>query len=105
MAVYVLTGISLWVLWDRAGTAADRRRAIRLLCAHLILSTSWIVVFFVFQTTWGGLALIVAAMMIFPALFLAAARVSRFAAWLLVPTFLWSLGVAVLNTSIAVLNS
>ena len=101
--LYLMIAVATWLLW-RAPAGAPRRRALGGSAAHLVLNAAWTPVFFGLQQT--GLALAVIVLMWFAILgtVIAAWRVSRPAAWLLLPYLAWVSFATVLNAAIWRLN-
>ncbi len=101
--LYVLIGISLYLVWV---TKYDRskRAAFTFFGVQLALNTLWSLVFFGGHWLWGGVvvitvllvSIIVAARLFWP--------ISKTAAYLLVPYMLWVSFATALNIAIAVLN-
>lgn len=102
--LYVMMGLAAWMVWNHRDRA-DIRAATVLFVAQLVLNTGWSVVFFglrrpgfaFFEIVLLGLA-IVATLLTF-------SRISRTAAWLLVPYLGWVSFAAVLNFAIWRLNA
>ena len=102
--LYILMGLCLWLLWDRAIPGAARRWAIILFIVQLALNAVWSPVFFSLHATRPALAIIV-LMVIAIALVIATAwHVQRTAAWLMVPYLFWASYATTLNAGIIALN-
>jgi len=101
--LYLMIAFATWLLW-RAPAGAPRSRALGWSAAHLVLNAAWTPMFFGLQQT--GLALVVIVLMWFAILatVIAAWRVSRPAAWLLLPYLAWVTFATVLNAAIWRLN-
>lgn len=102
--LYAMMGVSLWLLWDRAGDASGRRPAITLFLVQLALNAAWSPVFFALHQTRAALAIAVALAVAVAATILAAWHTHRVAAWLLVPYLAWVLYASALNAGIVALN-
>jgi benzodiazapine receptor len=103
--LYGLMALSLWRLWERErDQALGASGAIRLFLLQLALNAVWSPVFFGLHAIRTGLAIIVALSLALFITILAAHRVDRPAAWMLVPYLGWILYATSLNAGIAVLN-
>lgn len=88
--LYLLMGVAAWLVWRNKRTAPLlRRRALRLFFIQLVLNAVWSPVFFGLHSLGGALVLIVLLWFAVVATIAAFARVSRTAAWLLVPYLAW----------------
>lgn len=107
--LYALISVAAWLVWRRTGDA-DRRRALTLYVAQLVLNALWTPVFFGLYpfagvaALWGALAIIVALDVLVLLTMLRFWPVSRIAAVLLIPYWAWLLYATTLNTAAAVLN-
>ncbi|WP_146907722.1 TspO/MBR family protein [Arenimonas daejeonensis] len=101
--LYLLIAVATWLLW-RAPAGDMRTRALGCSAAHLLLNAAWTPVFFGLQQP--GYALVVIVLMWFAILatVVAAWRVHRPAAWLLLPYLAWVGFATLLNASIWRLN-
>lgn len=103
--LYALMAISLWRLWEAARAHRPAAGyAIGLFILQLALNAAWSPVFFSLHAIQAGLAIIVVLAVVLAASIVAAYRVDRFAAYLLVPYFVWILYATSLNAGIVVLN-
>jgi benzodiazapine receptor len=102
--LYVLMGVSLFLVWRR-GTADPRvRLGMGLFAVQLVLNTLWSVAFFGAKSPLAGAVVIVALWAVILANLVVFARISRWAGALLVPYILWVTFASVLNFSIYFLN-
>jgi tryptophan-rich sensory protein len=102
--LYLLMGISLFLIWDRGVPGGRRGRAIALFFVQLILNSLWSFFFFGLRSPLAGLAVIMLllGMIIWTTIrFLA---LYRPAGMLLLPYLLWVGFAAVLNTALFLLN-
>lgn len=72
--------------------------------AHLFINLLWSVVFFGFNNPWGGVAVVLTLLGMIAYLIFAFGKISKLAAYLLVPYLLWVSFATYLNISIALLN-
>ena len=107
--LYLLMGVSLWLIWksdskDLPAGEAGKKRAIWLFLAQLVLNAIWSPLFFGAQSIGGALAVIVLLWAAIVLTILVFTKVSKVAAWLLVPYILWVSFAAYLNLAIFILN-
>ena len=103
--LYALMGIALYLVWVKGGVSHyTKSLAIKLFFLQLLLNVLWSIFFFGAREI--GLALADLALLWFAILATIAnfARVSRVAAWLLVPYILWVSFAVYLNYSLWILN-
>jgi tryptophan-rich sensory protein len=110
--LYTLMSVAAWLVWrERHRAAAAVRAALRLYVVQLVLNAIWTPVFFgLFPSVgpaalWGALVIIVALDAAVLLTMLSFWKVSRVAAWLLVPYWAWVLFATTLNAALAALNS
>jgi tryptophan-rich sensory protein len=102
--LYLLMGVALWLVWREAGRSDRVRPALFAFAIQLILNALWSFVFFGLRMPGAALVEIV---LLWAAILLTMVRfrqVSRLAAVLLAPYWLWVSFAAVLNASIWMLN-
>ncbi|MFB9907927.1 TspO/MBR family protein [Allokutzneria oryzae] len=95
--LYGAMAVAAWLAWLK-------RADLRLWWVQLALNFAWSPVFFAWQQLWLGLVVIVALDVTVAVTAWKFARVSKPAAWLLVPYLAWILYATALNLGIAVLN-
>jgi translocator protein len=98
--LYVMIGISGWLLWRAGGWGA----ALTAWAAQLVLNLAWTPLFFASERYGWALVEIVVLWLAIVATIVLAWRVSRPAAWLLVPYLGWVTFATALNAGIVVLN-
>lgn len=107
--LYTAMAVAAWLVWRRRGEV-DVRRPLTLYVIQLVLNAVWTPVFFALYpfvgtiALWAALAIIVALDVLVLLTTLAFWRVSKRAAWLLVPYWAWLLFATTLNAAVAVLN-
>lgn len=87
-ALYTLMGVAAWLVWTRGGWAAQRR-PLTLFLVQLALNAVWTPLFFGAELRGWAFAEILVLWAAILATLLAFRRVSRTAAWLLVPYLVW----------------
>src|SRR6476659_5518341 len=102
--LYIMMGISLWLLWDKPHELSARRSAIILFFAQLARNAAWSPVFFGLHQTRIALAIIIAMVAAIVATIAYAWRAHDLAGWLLVPYLGWVIHAASLNSGIISLN-
>lgn len=103
--LYVLMGVALFLVWKSSGSDTLKRTAITLFAIQLILNFFWSFIFFDQQQPgWAFVEIITLWFFILLTIF-SFARVSKMAAWLLVPYISWVSFAAILNYTIWKLNS
>jgi len=103
-ALYLFMGISLFLVWRADKDILRRKTALTVFALQLALNTFWSVLFFGLRSPLAGLidiACLWAAIVLTIVLFF---RISKTAAWLLVPYLLWVSFATLLNASILARN-
>ncbi len=100
--LYFLMGVSLWLVWK--SNSSEKKRAMWLFAAQLILNAVWSPVFFGNHSIGNALAIIVLLWAVIVLTILIFTKISKVAAWLLVPYILWVSFAVYLNFSIWQLN-
>jgi len=101
--LYILMGISFFIIWTQNKTVA-RKRAIQLFLFQLVLNSLWSPLFFGLKSPLIAFIEIVILWFAIVATFLSFKVVSKPAAYLLVPYLLWVTFATALNFSFMVLN-
>ena len=102
--LYLLMGTALFLVWRTNGVLQQRRKALSAFILQLVLNTIWSMLFFGLRAPLAGLVGIIC---LWVAIWLTIhffARISRMAAWLLIPYLLWVSFAVILNISIFILN-
>ncbi len=102
--LYAMMAFSLWRLWQARPDEA-RKRALTLFLLQLAVNLAWSWIFFGAESIRGGLSTILALDVLVAMTILAAWKVDRFAAGLLLPYLLWIGYATALNAEIVRLNS
>lgn len=108
-ALYFLMGVAAWLVWKQWGTSSSSARlrihtALTVFGLQLLLNVFWSVVFFGLRLPGAALFEIIFLWLTIVATILAFYKISRLAAWLLVPYLVWVSYAGYLNFSIWVLN-
>jgi tryptophan-rich sensory protein len=102
IALYFLMGISLWLVWK--SNSIDKKRAMWLFVIQLALNAIWSPIFFGAHSIGNALAIIVLLWAAIVLTILIFTKISKPAAWLLVPYILWVSFACYLNYAIWALN-
>ncbi len=105
-ALFLLMGISLWLIWVKEDIALKAKRwAICIFIIQLVLNTAWSIIFFGLHNVSGALIDIVLMWIFILMTIILFSKISKKAAWLLVPYIAWVSFAIYLNYSIWALNS
>lgn len=102
VALYALMGVALWLVWK--SNSAGKTKAVWLFTAQLALNAVWSPVFFGFHSIGDALAIIVLLWAAIALTIFVFTKVSKTAAYLLVPYLIWVSFAAYLNFSLWRLN-
>ena len=87
--LYILMGIAFYLVWKGEGSSPQKRLAMTLWGVQLLLNFCWSIIFFKLQETgWATVEIALLWLALLATIF-AFARLSRLAAWLLVPYISW----------------
>lgn len=103
-SLYILMGISLWLVWNKRLNDRFVKSSIIFFIIHLVFNATWSIIFFGFKDP--GLALvniIILLIMILMLIFLFY-QINKQAAYLLIPYILWVSFATILNYNIWILN-
>ncbi len=102
--LFLLMGISLFLVWKKGIQSRESKIAVSVFVVQLILNTLWSVIFFGLHNpglAFAEIILLWTSILISIILFY---RISKIAAYLLIPYILWVSFAAFLNYSIWILN-
>lgn len=103
--LFALMGISAFLIWKKGLDRKDVKVALGIFIGQLILNTLWSIIFFGLHSPAGAFTEIIFLWLAILATIVAFAKISRPAAWLLVPYILWVSFAGYLNFSIWQLNA
>jgi tryptophan-rich sensory protein len=103
--LFVLMGISLYLVWSRGIKTNDAKIALTLFAAQLVLNVLWSIIFFSLKSPLYAFIEIVLLWVAILFTIIWFSKISKTAGYLLVPYILWVSFAAVLNLSIFLLNS
>jgi tryptophan-rich sensory protein len=102
--LYALMGLSAYLVYEKGLRRNEVRKALAVFAGQLLLSTLWSMVFFGAHMIFGAAVVIVLLWGMILASIWLFSRISKAAAYLLVPYILWVSFATVLNISLYVLN-
>lgn len=102
--LYIMMGIAAYLVWKDGLSSGRVRMALLIFLLQLSLNSAWSIFFFGLQSPISGLYIIGALWTAIVLNIFLFARVSKAAAWLLVPYLLWVSFAIYLNYSIWMLN-
>lgn len=98
--LYILMGIALYLVWKKEAAPSVKKPAMTLWGVQLVLNFFWTLIFFgAHQPGWAFAEIVVLWVAILLTIF-AFARISKLAAWLLVPYIAWVSFAAMLTYAI-----
>lgn len=104
ITLFTLMGIAAFLIWKRGLERRDVRNALSIFIAQLVLNTLWSIIFFGLQSPGAALVEIVILWLAILATIISFGKISKPAAWLLVPYILWVSFAGILNYFIWILN-
>ncbi len=105
ITLYFLMGVSLYIIWDNKRKDKISKTAIRWFIIQLILNTLWTIIFFGLKSPLGAFIEII---ILWISIFLTikySYKISKTAAYLLIPYILWVSFAAMLNLAIYLANN
>src|SRR3989344_2820951 len=102
--LFALMGIAPFLVWKKGLDRRDVKIALGIFLGQLVLNTFWSIIFFGLHSPGGALVEIAFLWLAILATIIAFAKISKPAAWLLVPYILWVSFAAYLNYVIWSLN-
>lgn len=102
--LFLLMGISLYLIWNRGLRGKETKKAIFIFGVQLILNIIWSVLFFGLQSPLYAFIEIIILWFAILLTIISFYKISKAAAYLLLPYILWVTFASVLNFSILILN-
>jgi len=102
--LFALMGIAAYLIWRKGLNRKNVKIALGIFIGQLVLNTLWSIIFFGWHSPGGAFAEIIFLWLAILATIIVFARISKPAAWLLVPYLLWVSFAAYLNYVIWALN-
>jgi translocator protein len=102
--LYALMGLSAYLVYEKGISRKEVKKALAVFVAQLVLNTLWSIVFFGAHMIFAAVIVIVGLWAMILATIVLFRRISRAAAYLLIPYLLWVSFATALNISLYVLN-
>ncbi len=102
--LYLLMGISLWLVWKSNAPEPQKKQAMWLFAFQLFLNFWWSMIFFKFHAIGLAFAEIIMMWVLILFTIIYFSKISKPAAWLLVPYIAWVSFASILNYAIWMLN-
>lgn len=102
--LYAMMGLAAYLVYEKGFKRPEVKKALAVFAAQLVMNTLWSIVFFGAHRILGAAVVIVLLWAMILATILLFHRISKAAAYLLVPYILWVSFATVLNASLYVLN-
>jgi benzodiazapine receptor len=102
--LYALMGLSAYLVYEKSAKRKDVRKALAVFAGQLVLNALWSIVFFGAHMIFGAAVVIVLLWAMILESILLFSKISKTAALLLIPYFLWVSFATILNISLYVLN-
>lgn len=104
ITLYILMGISLFIVWNKGLTDTFRKNAFSLFIIQLVFNSLWSIVFFGMHQLLLSVAVIIMLWLLIFVNIVHFGKISKAAAYLLIPYILWVSFASYLNISIYLLN-
>lgn len=102
--LYIMMGIAFFIIWDSKAKDIIKQRAMKIYFIQLFFNFTWSFVFFYAQQPGWAVVNIVLLWLLIALTIFWFSRISKAAAWLLVPYILWVTFATALNYAIWQLN-
>lgn len=103
-ALYIIMGIASYLVWRAEGNTDTKKQALSLYVIQLVFNFIWPLLFFNLQNYLAAFIWLILLLLLVIATIALFARVSKPAAWLMIPYVLWILFAGYLNFSVYLLN-
>ena len=104
ITLYVMMGISLFLIWQKGLDNAKNRSAFILFVIQLVFNSLWSIVFFGYHQVLAAVFVIMVLWLLILACIVRFTPISKPASYLLIPYILWVSFASYLNISIYILN-
>ena len=99
--LYLMMTTAIWLFWHSIGRDMN---TIYIYFIHIIINTTWSVVFFVFHEIFFSFIVLIILIFLIIILILRFKRVNMISYYLMIPYLLWSCFALILNVSLLILN-
>jgi tryptophan-rich sensory protein len=102
--LYALMGLSAYLVYEKGPRRTEVRKALGVFAGQLVLNALWSIVFFGAHMIFGAAVVIILLWVMILASIWLFSKISKTAAYLLIPYILWVSFATILNISLYVLN-
>ena len=102
--LYAMMGLAAYLVYDKGPRRPEVRKALAIFAIQLVLNALWSIVFFGARQILGAVIVIILLWVMILVTIRLFSRISKTAAYLLIPYLLWVSFAAVLNISLYILN-
>tara|TARA_B100001758_G_C17975431_1_gene385422 strand:+ start:56 stop:523 length:468 start_codon:yes stop_codon:yes gene_type:complete len=99
--LYLMMTVAIWIFWHSKGKNMD---TVYIYFIHLIINTTWSVVFFIFHEIFFALIILIILIFLIIILVLRFRAVNMISYYLMIPYLLWCCYALILNMSLLILN-
>ena len=99
--LYLMMTVAIWIFWHSKGKNMD---TVYIYFIHLIINTTWSVVFFIFHEIFFALIILIILIFLIIILILRFRVVNMISYYLMIPYLLWCGFALILNISLLILN-
>ena len=99
--LYLMMTTAIWIFWH---SKARNMNTVYIYFIHLIINTTWSVVFFVFHKIFFSLIILITLIFLIIILIIRFRRVNVISYYLMIPYLLWCCFALILNMSLLILN-
>ena len=99
--LYLMMTIAIWIFWHSKGRNMN---TVYIYFIHLIINTTWSVVFFIFHKIFFSLIVLITLIFLIIILIIRFRRVNVISYYLMIPYLLWCFFALILNMSLLILN-
>ena len=99
--LYLMMTVAIWIFWHSKGKNMD---TVYIYFIHLIINTTWSVVFFIFHEIFFALIILIILIFLIIILILRFRVVNMISYYLMIPYLLWCCFALILNFSLLILN-
>lgn len=104
VTLYILMGISLYLIWKKGLNKKEVKSAFSLFLIHLLFNSLWSIIFFGMKSILGGFIEISILLVLVLNVYFKFYKINKVAAYLLIPYFFWGVFATFLNFNLLILN-
>lgn len=102
--LYIMMGIAAYLIWEKGWGKKEVQQSLLYFALQLGFNTAWSIVFFGYHSPWKAFIVIVILWFLILETIIRFTKLSKTAAWLLVPYIAWVSFASILNLAVAILN-